>query len=174
MKEEDLELQPYIDRIGGVVKYLDPKAGIERYGDCLIVKRNAMSEVKMVFDYNGLSCEPREVTLVGLLGIIIGRIFIKEDWMNDMAENAYNTYYSNNGFEKETAEFRRNYDKYYILGPGARRGLAIFQWMFMFFFIIFILSGFKKTATMPLLMPLVCGGIFLLCWTLRHLQRKVG
>ena len=186
MRKEDLDLQPYIERLGGCIVHFDNQVKIGRFKNKLVLKKNWITKLYFKLDEDcQLSIDsnlpirivgPSIATLVGALVRIVFRFGFKYDWAEDMANNVYNAYYSDRQFDREIESFKKNNDRRYW---PTRSICNFFFWLFLVVFVVvFILStigSIKEKGNIDQRMEvlLVIGGATILFWFLRSLKQKV-
>lgn len=160
MSDFDVELQPCLDRVGGIVMRLYPDCKIQRYDDCLIVKKNWVSKLNLNFDLGDLSCEVVTVRTMGIIMYTIARCMSKEKWIQEASCKIYEEYYSDRPFKAETAGFKAKYGSYYASSLQARGGFwsgFIFSCFFLFVGVVGLVGDIvKPDATGASPMPAWC------------------
>lgn len=180
MNDCDVELQPCLDRVGGIVMRLYPDCKIQRYNDRLIVKRNWASKLNLNFDGGDLNCDIVEVRTVGVIMVAIANAMLKKQWIQDASRKIYEEYYSDKTYEADTAGFKAKYGSYYASSLQARGGFwsgFIFSCFFLFIGVVGLVGDMVKpdtTGSSP--MPVWClvsGASAILFWFLWRRKKKV-
>lgn len=180
MNDCDVELQPCLDRVGGIVMRLYPDCKIQRYDDRLIVKRNWASKLNLNFDGGDLNCDIVEVRTLGVIMAAIANAMLKKQWIQDASCRIYEEYNSDKPFEADTAGFKAKYGSYYASSLQARGGFwsgFIFSCFFLFIGVVGLVGDMVKpdtTGSSP--MPVWClvsGASAILFWFLWRRKKKV-
>ncbi len=147
MNDCDVELQPCLDRVGGIVMRLYPDCKIQRYDDRLIVKRNWASKLNLNFDGGDLNCDIVEVRTLGVIMAAIANAMLKKQWIQDASRKIYEEYYSDKTNEADTARFKAKYNLYYASSLQARGGFwsgFIFSCFFLFIGVVGLVGDMVK------------------------------
>lgn len=190
MSEEDLAMQPYIERLGGCIVYFDSKVKIGRFRNKLVLRKNWITRLYFKLDEDcQLSVDsnipvrivgPSVMTLVSALVHLLFRFGFKYDWAENMANNVHNAYYSDYRFDKEIESFKKN-NKCYL---STRKICNFFFWFCSTMFFATVLlriigaiinkrSPFEDLDSGLTKWLIIVGGASLLFWFLRSLKQKV-
>ncbi|MDE6345612.1 MAG: hypothetical protein K2L55_02970 [Muribaculaceae bacterium] len=180
MNDCDVELQPCLDRIGGIVMRLYPDCKIQRYDDCLIVKKNWVSKLNLNFVLGDLSCDVVTVSTMGVIMYSIAKAMFKGKWIQEASCRIYEEYYSDKPFETDTARFKAKYGSYYASSSKARAGYwggFLFACFFLFAGVVGLVGDTVKNRTPEsssmLVWCLVSGTFALLFWYLWRRKKRV-
>lgn len=176
MNDCDVELQPCLDRVGGIVMRLYPDCKIQRYDDRLIVKRNWASKLNLNFDGGDLNCDIVEVRTLGVIMAAIANAMLKKQWIQDASRKIYEEYYSDKTNEADTARFKAKYNLYYASSLQARGGFwsgFIFSCFFLFVGVVGLVGDMvKPDAAMTSKMLIWCLVSATLAFLFRYLWRR--